>query len=281
MNASFKIQAPQNQAIDSSQCNLLLEISPDYILSGILHPLEKKFISLEYFRLDSHDSLNSFKRVVFNHEWFSKPFNAVKITYNFPESLIIPAGHHVQDTVKDSLNIVFGDANQGQVFSEYLSYWNSFNAYRVPESYVSVLNAHFVQPQYAHMHAVILKKLAIDIEQINGDNLFVFFYERKLIVACLKDRKLMLIQTYSYETAEDINYLLLNICTRFELDCEKINIQVSGLLDDQSSVYSEMRKYFTNVILNDRPDTLAYSENFEEYPPHFFNSVYWSALCGL
>ncbi len=280
MNASFQIQPAPDQSLDTSQCNLLLEVSPDYVLSGIIDPAESRFSVLEYFRLEPHDALNSFKTVVFNNEWFSRPFNSVKIIYNFPDSLVIPAALHRQETLKESLDLVFGDAHPGEIFSEYLSSWDSFNVYRVPALYTSVIRAHFVQPQPLHLHSIVLKKLAAESNDLRDNHVFVIFYERKLVVACTKDNRLVLIQTYAYETAEDVNYLLLNICNRLHLDCEQVRIRISGLLDDHSSVYNEMRKYFLDVALDNRPEALSYSEGFDEYPPHFFNSVYWAALCG-
>lgn len=280
MKASFQIQPAPDKSPDTAQCDLLLEVSPDYVLSGIVDPAENGFSVLEYFRLEPHDALNSFKSVVFNNEWFSRPFNSVKIIYNFPDSLLIPATLHRQDTEKESLDLVFGDARPGEIFSEYLAGWETVNVYRVPESYTSVIRAHFVHPRYLHLHGVVLKKLAAESNGLGDSHIFVIFYERKLVAACVKDNRLMLVQTYAYETAEDVNYLLLNICTQLQLDCEQVRIRVSGLIDDHSSVYSEMRKYFMDVTLDDRPEALNYPEAFAEYPPHFFNSVYWSALCG-
>lgn len=279
MNASFEIQLPQDQSIDTSSCNLLLEVSPEYLLTCIINDTDKKFTALEHFRLDSHDPLGSFKMVLFNNRWISKSYNSVKIVYNFPDGLIIPGSLQNEEADKDSLDIIFGDLNEAKPASEYLASWDVHNIYRVPDAYTTLLNTQFVNPRSVHIYSVILKKLAQEKDDLINDHLFVIFFERKLFVAFVKNKSLMLIQTFDYETAEDVNYSLLNICTRFDISCETVDIRISGLLDDQSSVYNEIRKYFLNVRLENRPDNLQYAEGFDEFPQHFFNSVYWSALC--
>lgn len=278
MNASFQIQPVQDQPIDTAKAILLLEVSPDYLLAGIMDD-DNKFASLEYFRLEQHDPVNSFKSVIISHEWFSRPYHAVKVIYNFPDSLLVPLSLYDQGNAKASLDLVFGDACQGNTFSDHLPGWDACNIYRVPETYITAINARFKQAESLHLFTVVLKKLQQENSDLAGDNLFLVFNERKLFVTFVKDNRLMLVQTYGYETAEDVSYILLNVCKQFDLDCETVSIHISGLLDDQSSVYGEMRKYFLHVLLDKRPDALKYADTFDEYPAHFFNSIYWSALC--
>ncbi len=279
MKASFQIHPAPEQLPDTSECHLVLEVSPDYLLAGIIDAADKRFCVLEYFRLEPHDALNSFKTVLFNNQWFSKPFQSVKIVYNFPESLMIPAALHREDNLEDTLNLVCGDANPGEIFSRPISSWDVCNVYRVPVVYTAAIRAHFVHPELFHLHGVLLKKLEAEKDRVADEHIYLVFYERKLVAVCIREGRLLLTQTYAYETADDVNYLLLNISSRFGLNREQVKITVSGLLDDQSAVYSEMRKYFLDVHMDVRPESLGYSEGFNEYPPHFFNSLYWSALC--
>jgi hypothetical protein len=63
------------------------------------------------------------------------------------------------------------------------------------------------------------------------------------------------------------------------MDCETVQISASGLLDDRSALFTELKKYFLHVALESRPDEFIYDPVFDDYPPHFFTPLFNLALC--
>jgi hypothetical protein len=111
------------------------------------------------------------------------------------------------------------------------------------------------------------------------DEMNVVFYNNKLLVNLFKNGELQLMRSFEYETSEDVAYYLLNICEQFNVDCEKLILTISGLIDDHSTMFAELEKYFLLIQLNQRPADFKYSPAFDEYPPHFFTSIFNAALC--
>lgn len=279
MNVAYQIQVPISEMKDAAQCNLYVEVSPDHLLFGILDNNKHEFIALQYVNLDKYNALNHCKELIYHNEWLARSYNKVTVIYYFPESLFIPDALFDSELNDSSFNLVYGDLNRGELLTDHLTGWNLYNLYRVPSVLHQLLGTHFPKGQFFHAYTILLKRKAQAIQKAEGDEATLIFYPNKLLYALYRDGELQIMQTFQYETAVDVTYHLLNACRRFEVNCEQVVLHVSGLLDDQSSVFSELLKYFMLIKLDDRPADFTYNEAFNEYPLHFFSSLFNAALC--
>jgi Protein of unknown function (DUF3822) len=108
--------------------------------------------------------------------------------------------------------------------------------------------------------------------------LSVLFYPNRVLVSVIKDKQLHLLQSYTYEAAEDVGYYLLNVCQQLQLAPENVPVILSGMIDVSSVLYTEIYKYFGQVSLEKFSVTSAIPA-LEEYPPHFFSPLMKMALC--
>lgn len=279
MNAAYHIEVPVKDLGDTDLCNLYLEIAPDHLLFAVLNNETREFVVLQYINLDKYNTLNHCKEIVYHNEWLAKLYNKVVITYNFPDSILVPEQVYEEGLNKTSLELVYGDLNKGDTFNDRLEQWGVYNVYRVPVVLHQLMNGHFPKGCFFHYTSVFLKCKKQQEVLTAGDEVELVFYPNKMFFSLFRDGRLQLVQTFEYETAEDISYHLLNTCRRFAVDCEKVSLKVSGLLDDHSSVYSELQKYFLNIQLHVRPAEFQYNAVFDEYPAHFFTSLFSTALC--
>ena len=85
-------------------------------------------------------------------------------------------------------------------------------------------------------------------------------------------------QTFLYQVPEDVVYFLLNICRQFELSPEEAALIISGYVEDDSALFTEVRKYFLHCIMDEPPQTFTGSV-FNPMPAHFFSWLLKMALC--
>lgn len=281
MNAAYQIQHPENETLDSTQCNLYLEVAAEYLLFGILDTGRNEFTDLNYYRLDKYNTFNHFKDILYNNRLLSASYNETRIAYYFPDCLIVPNEKYNEALNRDILNLVYGDLQKGDVLEDSVNGEGMHIIYRVPSALHQAITAHFPHAIFCHAYTAFVKRKT-DVGQLpSGDVAFLVFYEHKLLFVFFRDTKLQLIRTFEYETAEDVTYHLLNACKQLEADCEKTVFRISGLLDDHSSVYAELQKYFLKTELEQRPGNFSYNSAFDEYPAHFFTSLFGIALCAL
>ncbi|MBX2922098.1 MAG: DUF3822 family protein [Chitinophagaceae bacterium] len=281
MNAAYQIQHPENETLDSGQCNLYVEVAAEYLLFGILDKSRNEFTDLNYYRLDKYNTFNHLKDILYGNQLLSGSYNETRIAYHFPDCLVMPYEKYDAGLKGDMLNLVYGDLHKGDILEDSIEPGQWHAVYRVPSALHQVLTAQFPRAVFCHAYTVFLRRKSAEGQLPAGDAAFLVFYEHKLLFAFFRDAKLQLIRTFEYETAEDVTFHLLNACRQLEADCEKIVLHISGLLDDHSSVYAELQKYFLQTELEQRPDSFSYTSAFDEYPAHFFTSLFGIALCAL
>jgi hypothetical protein len=80
------------------------------------------------------------------------------------------------------------------------------------------------------------------------------------------------INTFSYNTADDVLYILLNTCKQFEVD--NIPVEISGMIEMNSPLTKEIRKYFSSVSFTELPPGCNYAEEIANHPAHYFGYIF-------
>ena len=110
------------------------------------------------------------------------------------------------------------------------------------------------------------------------DSISVIFYPRRILAALTHNKEVVLFQSFEYEAAEDVAYYLLNICRQFNHDPGVIPLKMSGMIDESSTLYNEILKYFGHAELEAFAPAPAIAA-LQEYPPNFFSPLLKLATC--
>jgi hypothetical protein len=108
------------------------------------------------------------------------------------------------------------------------------------------------------------------------DQIDIHFNTEYFIVLVKKNKQAQLVQTYSYKTPLDVVYYLLKICYEFQIKQPEVFVIVSGLIDKDSNMYTELHNYFLNLHFAQAP---SYSIPENDHPHHYFTSLYNLAAC--
>jgi len=172
--------------------------------------------------------------------------------------------------------MMHGDLNRGVILSEKIAGCGQYNVFRVPSDIHSLFQQHFTRGKYWHYYSLWMECRGKQNGQ-HDNSLSVIFYPRRILVAVVNDAQLQLFQSFEYEAAEDVAYYLLNICHQFDKNPETVPLKMSGMIDESSTLYNEIFKYFGQAQLESF-DTIAVPAA-EEYPPHFFSPLLKLATC--
>jgi len=204
--------------------------------------------------------------------------NDAIIVYNFPDANLLPSEHFKTELKGPVTKLLYGDTENELIFDEFVNDWNIHNIYTVSKDLHTICRDKFRGGQYWHLYTMILR-WSKENETKNGSFARVIFYNDKFIAAFFVDGALQLMQTFSYQTPEDASYYLLLICRQFNIDPTHITLHISGLIDTQSALYSELIKYFEEVHYEGIPDTYGTNGILEEYPAHYFSPMLKMSLC--
>lgn len=199
------------------------------------------------------------------------------IVYNFPDVNLVPEELFRSEIKSPVAKLLHGETAADLIFDEQVHDWNIHNIYAVSKDLHNLCKDKFRGGQYWHLYTMILKWSKQN--EPGGTYARIIFYNDKFVTALFKDGAIQLLQTFSYQTPEDAAYYLLLVCRQFAIAPAQLALHISGLIDEQSALYSELIKYFEEVHYEGIPESYGTNGILEQYPAHYFSPLLKMSLC--
>lgn len=268
----------QDELLDSI---LLIEVSEKLIGYVVYNKEQKQLLGLRQYHLDisaEKPTAQALSEIIANDSLLQQHWKEAIVVYNFPDSSLLPDQYFDIGMNKLITDLLFGNAFKGLVLSEKIPAWDVYNIYRVHREIHALLQQRFAGGRYWHYYSILLA--AIDKESdMPAYLLQCVFYPEKFVVGFFKGRNLQLIQTYQYETPEDVSYFLLKICRQFDVTQEHLKLIVSGLIEQQSTLFTELMKYFKDIECDQVPEAIQTKGLLQSFPQHYFSPILKMAIC--
>lgn len=280
VKATFDIMPGGTDAEDLHNQLLLMEIGEQLFSYVLYNRQQQRFLGFRQYNLDfmpGKAPMEALQDVLAADELLQHPFREAFLIYHFPDSNLLPEKFFHMELNRPVTELVYGNARKGLLLSEKVPDWNLYNIYRIPREAHTLLQQKFAAGKYWHYYTLLLS--GIDRETISGDTFKVIIAADRIVVLAFREQALQLAQTYPYHTPEDVSYHLLALCRQFGIDPEKLTLEVSGLIDEQSILYQELLKYFSTPRWDHVPGEARLDELFAAYPAHYFSPLLKMALC--
>lgn len=208
------------------------------------------------------------------HPELKHDFSDILIAYDHPQSVLVPpASFEGNDRLL--LEMMYGINGSHSIIAQDIAGWQLKNIFAVPTLVKEWATRHFPQAHFYHNYSIGVR--LIDNTARDG-SLQVDFRSNDFVVVASKGNQLLMAQTFSYTTPDDVIYYLVKLCNEFGFSQQKVNIAVSGLIEKESNLYRDLLQYFLNVRLRE-PSWLLPVKEEDNYPSHFFTSLNDLALC--
>ena len=112
-----------------------------------------------------------------------------------------------------------------------------YNIYSIPVEVKDWISQKFPTARFWHQYSLDVRN---SIGVTEEGRLQVDFRKTEFVVIAANRNNILLTQTFEYTTPEDVLFYLLKICKQFSLSREVVQLQLTGLVDKQSSVYKEL-----------------------------------------
>ena len=277
--AKILFDIPAGGQIDWQNCQLVLEIS-QHIFSYVVMNEEKEAICIRVYETDVpnyRELAAELEEIIFEDEILKEKAVPAIVMYNFPECQLVPSNYFQSNAAADLIALLYGDLNHGIILNEKIKEFDKYNVFRVPIEVHHLFQRVFVNGKYWHYYSVWLQCMQ-QAPEAASEYISVLFYPNRILVACLKNNRPQLLQSFLYEVVEDVAYYLLNICDQLNFSPVTTLVKLSGMIDESSALYSEIHKYFGQTSLDVSP-ILSPATGFDEFPPHFFSPLLKLAAC--
>ncbi len=240
---------------------------------------DKNLLHLRVYEIDARNTsewCDEWRTLLKADDWLKHGPEKKTIVYNLPESQMVPEQYYSAAAGEDMMALFHGDLNSGITLSEIIAGHAQYNVFRIPAAMHQLFQTSFAGGQYWHYYSLWLQQ---DEHKQHADYITAVFYPNRILVAVVKNKQLLLVQSFLYEAAEDAGYYLLNICSQLQLPPAETPVFLSGMIDVSSVLYTEIFKYFALVELEDFSVPVSAASALQDYPAHFFSPLLKLALC--
>ena len=147
-------------------------------------------------------------------------------------------------------------------FDEIANY--EMNAVYIP--YVNINNFfidQFGAFDYKHANSILVSKLLVASKNKDDKKMFVHINSEHFEIIVVQNQKLLLFNSFDYNTPEDFLYYILFTAEQLNLNPENFPLELIGNIDTESDYFKIAYKYIRNVSLIDVND-LRWNNYFSE-----------------
>lgn len=253
-----------------------LELSIQISLSGLSFcTLERETNTITTLRqisfnkkLNPIELLDQLKHVFNTDDAFQNSFSRVFIIHDNELSTLVPKPLFNEDSLADYLKF-----NSKILKSDFITFDNitvndSVNVY-VP--YVNINN--FIYDKFGaftfkHVSTILVEHLLLIEKHSNIPKLYINVNDNHFEMIMINNSKLVLYNTFYFNTKEDFIYYILFTVEQLELNPETLNLIFIGDIDSKDELYIITYKYLRFVFLGNREDNYKYKDNAQPSTNH-------------
>jgi hypothetical protein len=248
---------------------VLLSISNSEFTFVILQ--EKTFTALATYQIATVNELND---LLASENLLHHNFSKVDVVYNNKESVLVPIVLYNSNATNSYIELIYGDTFKGQLKTDFIYKHAIQNIYKIEYTIQKAMFTKFPSATISHQYSLLP-----DSTGLSGTKLFIVFYQNKFSVLCCKQNQLQVIQQFEYANAHDVTYYLLAIAEQYTLDVNEVELQLCGMINENSALYNELHKYFKHLSFQPLPDVFDYVDDIQTLPSHYFAHTFLFAAC--
>jgi hypothetical protein len=192
-------------------------------------------------------------------------YSSTKVIWENQECLLVPDSFHDKEIAPNYLDLMFGNSVNTLVQEQQRPTTRMTVVFRIPRNWKDAAQQYFPGAVYEHKYLNLYERFSNDSKGI-----YTLFYRNHFIMALVKEFKVQLLQTFDYQTPEDALYHILNTCNQYKMDYDTTPVHVEGLIDLNSPMYEELKKYLRDVSISIPGEKWQTGGDFRQHPSHYF-----------
>lgn len=247
---------------------VLCEWGQTYCSLAALDKTAKTVHSLKYFTFDAFPHEEEVQAIIEAVKVLGDKSTTAIFCSAFPEALLIPKKfYNSNQSFLENTHSIHASSQ-----ADHIGEWQLVNNYAFPTAIDKAIKESFSSLGYYHVYTPALK---IHSGFDTPAQIIIHFAPSHFRLVVKNGGQLLLVQMYSYNAPLDVVYYLLKIFQELQLSNEETAVIISGLVDEDSSLYKELHQFVHNLHFA-KPGSIAIQSS---HPPHFFTSLYNLASC--
>ena len=251
---------------------LSIQLTLDGFSFSILNYEINKVVALVDYHFDNVKHpvqlLENIKEIYNDSSLLKMRFNEVKVAHVNSISTLVPVALFNDDNLKSYLNF-----NHKLLENEYLTYdlvgtsdiANVYSPFTEINNFLFDKYGEFV---FKHFSSVLIENM-IAQSKVNQDlKMFVHVQDNHFEIIVIENKKLILYNTFTYQTKEDFVYYILFVAEQLKQNPEEFELELYGDIEPYSELYAIVYKYVRNISFGKRLDKYKYSHELDSVNEH-------------
>lgn len=268
-----------SEGFDLSQSNRMracVQVLPQEIITAVFSAENELQYLKHYSFKPAEKTGDSLTHLIQAEPFFSQTFESVVIGLSSSCFTFVPAPLFQQKNMQDWLAFNHEIPKGSVVLQDELKSCDSRLVYAVPEGVKNSLDRSFpnnitkcyMSSLVENLSAGRLRKCSLDIHPAAFDLI-------------LSDGKLVMANTFLYESAEDLLYFLLASLQQNNFKPAETEVILSGEIESGSALHELLKEYIPHLKFAVMDKSILLKEEFISLPHHFYHSLFNLYLCAL
>lgn len=275
---SFYTNNGHHSATDGDQ--LIIETGRTHFACMVRNEGSKHITALEWFKHEAGSGQNFgsyLKEVEGASKLLDKYYSKTNLFINNECSVLVPRSKFSKEVMEDYLDSILGKSLKNTSMVDEIEEGGGIvNCFRIQTDVLDLLNKYLQIDKVEHTYSRALRHL-LSQEDLPALLMKVQFYDSDIILAVVNNGKLQFMQSFTYQSPEDVLYYLLSTSQRLLPNTDQLVLKVSGMVDMHSHLYSLLRRYFKSVSVETVLESIVEFET-GDYPTHYFTPTFNLAL---
>jgi len=243
---------------DKKYKKLSIQVSLTGLSFSIFDTLTHTIVSVKEVVFDSFHKATKiedlFAKAFLDSPELKDPYDEILVIHNNNLSTFVPValfdenflGSYLQYNTKvfDTDFFAFDEISNYQMNAVYIPYVN-INNFFIDQ---------FGSFDYKHANSILVTKL-LDASKNNDDKkMIVNFNQNHFEIVVVQNQKLLLFNSFDYQTAEDFIYYLLFTAEQLNMNPESFKLELLGTIAEEDDFYKMAYKYIRNISFFDVVD---------------------------
>lgn len=219
-------------------------------------------------KLNPNDVLDKLSHVFNTEQALKQSFHDVIVIHKNELSTIVPHALFNDENLADYLKFNNKILSTDYIAHDTIEITDSINVY-VP--YVNINNflyERFGEFTYKHFSSILIEQIVKAEKHAEKPKMYVNVFNNSFDIIVVRSGKLILINTFEYQTKEDFIYYILFTAEQLNLNPENFELIFLGNIDSKDELYIITYKYIRFVFLGKRLDNFKFSETAQPTNDH-------------
>lgn len=229
--------------------------------------LNNTIISFNEVQFDSfHEGIkieDLFSNVFRDYPELNEEYDDVLVLHNNNLSTFVPSALFDENFIGSYLQY------NTKVFETDFFAFDEISNYEINSVYIPYVNMNnffidqFGTFDYKHVNSILVSILLDASKNIDDKQMTVHFSQDHFEIIVIQNQKMLLYNSFDYETAEDFIYYVLFTAEQLNLNPEKFSLELIGDIDSESDFFKIAYKYIRKVSLIE-VEALRWNNYFSE-----------------